>query len=171
MPNIGPRKKLGPQGEPGKDGLQGPKGERGERGPRGLPGVQGATGPGGSKGEKGDQGPQGPQGPPGQGGGDSAWAQFSLVIPSGETRTVFSDAYGSFVGSKVFFNAFNNANAKRKTYDCTVTRKDSDLSDSVSRVGLFSASVSFQLNGGNMELVVTNNESFDATVQGYRLNF
>jgi hypothetical protein len=96
---------------------------------------------------------------------------FSATVPAGATVTIFSDDYTLFSGSKIYFTSRNVLNTKYKTYDVTVTRNNSDLSDMVSRVGKFDLTVLIQLNAGNIELVVTNNESFEATIQGYRLNF
>lgn len=96
---------------------------------------------------------------------------FSIEMSAGATETIYSDDFSLFSGSKIFFSANNSANSKYKTYDFIVARDGATLKDAVSRVGSFNASVSIILNSGNIELVVTNNESFSATVQGYRLNF
>jgi len=107
----------------------------------------------------------------GSGSGVTPLSNFSLNVAAGATETIYSDDFSIFSGSKIFFSASNSANGKYKTFDFTVARDGSDLKDVVHRVGNFDAAISILINGANIELVVTNNESFVATIQGYRLNF
>lgn len=110
----------------------------------------------------------------GQGGAGpvvSPLEEFTFVVAPGATEVIYSYDFSLFSGSKVFFSATNTLNLKYKTYDCTVSRFDSTISDMINRVGVFDMSVLINLNGANIELVVTNNEPFAATLNGYRLNF
>lgn len=107
----------------------------------------------------------------GPGPGPSPLASFSGIVGAGQTETLFSDDFSLYSGSKIFFTSRNFSNLKYKTFDFTVGRDGSTLQDALMRVGKFDITVSIQLNAGNIELVVTNNESFDAAIEGYRLNF
>ena len=104
-------------------------------------------------------------------GGSQILQYFSGTIPAGNTLTLFSDAFSTEHGSKIYFSASNTLNTRYKTYDISATKNGSDLLDIVSRVGTFNLDVAINLNAGNIELVVTNNEPYSATIQGYRFNF
>jgi len=105
------------------------------------------------------------------GSSDSSLNEFSDLVPSGQTRTVFSSDYSNKFASKIWFSMVNQLNSKFKAWDITAVRKDADIAESVSVVGNFSAAVLIRITAGNIEMDVSNNESFDASVNGYRLDF
>lgn len=163
MINAGPRNRRGPQGE------QGPQGPAGPRGPKGDPGRKGPKGDTGDPGITGPQGPQGPQGDPGP--ASDFISNNSTNINPTETQSVYSQPLVEFCSIHFWICCKNLTNGTSKTVQCFVRNENGLLTENVFAIlGSLSIELNTLSSGGNLELLISNNEANEISCNIVRLS-
>jgi hypothetical protein len=99
------------------------------------------------------------------------WTGISDAVNGSSSKVIDSISLGDFHTVKYNFSVYNDTESKTKTFEMTVNKEGSVVSDSVSnKMGsTFNMSIGANVNAGNMELTLFNNEIFNLTVSAAKL--
>lgn len=99
------------------------------------------------------------------GSGAGVWVRITLTIPATTTQVVDTVALSGFISIKYIGTFYNESQNASKALELTVVREGSSLKDSVySKVSQLDVAVDAVVSGSNLNLSVTNNESFPVQV-------
>jgi len=95
----------------------------------------------------------------------SLWAHVSDTVTASATKVVDTVALADFKSIEYFVNVNNDANDKSKSFTLRVVNLNTSLKDSLfGKIGSASMAIDAIINGGNMDIEITNNEIFDLGV-------
>jgi len=99
------------------------------------------------------------------------WTEINDVVSGSSSKVVDSIALGDFHTVKYKFSVYNDTESKTKTFEMTVNKEGTALKDSISnRLGSsFNMALTANVNSGNMELTLFNNEAYNLTVSAAKL--
>lgn len=103
--------------------------------------------------------------------GQSLWKDVTDTVPASSTKVVDTVPVASFVNLDYKCTVFSQANSVTKAFDLKVIYDGSALKDILfGKVGsIINYDINVNLNAGNMEISITNNELFDLDVSLGRL--
>ena len=103
--------------------------------------------------------------------GTSLWKDVNDTVPASSTKVVDSIPVANFVNLDYKCTVFNQPNSVTKAFDLKVIYDGSILKDVLfGKVGsIINYDINVNLNAGNMEISITNNESYDLDVSLGRL--
>lgn len=99
------------------------------------------------------------------------WTEINDVVNDSSSKVIDTIALTNFHTAKYTFSVYNDAESKNKTFELTVVREGTALKDKVSaKMGSnINMGIGANVNAGNMELTLFNNEIYNLTVSAARL--
>lgn len=95
------------------------------------------------------------------------FTNFTLnVIAPGATTVVYTRAHADFIGSYMTVASWNVTESKTEMHNYNLIKQGSNYDDTIfGQVGKIKKSIDAIQNGANIEVQITNNETFAITVK------
>jgi hypothetical protein len=103
--------------------------------------------------------------------GQGVWSKFADAINGSSSKTIDTISISDFVSVVYKVTLYNTVEGKAKSLEITVNNSNGTLKDFIS--GKLGANINFSIdavvNSGNLELNITNNETYNLDVSIARL--